>query len=177
MENTGLQKTEFETRSCGIGLPEQCRPRAGVRMSANKWAGAIVAAFVIVVATNWFVHGFLLRAQYQMIALSFRPFEQIRARMWLVLVGEAIFSVQFVYAYVRGLEQKMWLGQGMRYAVVIWGLAVIPASLAEYTTQYIPPRLALEWMVAGLVQLALAGAVVAAIVGEPERVSVTWGGN
>lgn len=138
-------------------------------MNLKKWVGATVAAFLVVVATNWFVHGYLLRSQYQAIVLTFRPFEQIRARMWIVLAGELIFSIGFVYVYVRGLERKPWLGQGIRYGVLIWLLTVIPAALAEYVTLYIPHQLALHWIAAGLVQLLMAGVVVAAIIGEPER--------
>ncbi|HEV2386419.1 MAG TPA: hypothetical protein VGS20_04095 [Candidatus Acidoferrales bacterium] len=138
-------------------------------MSRKRWAGAIAAAFAVVVATNWFVHGILLRGQYEAMALSFRPFEVIRARMWIVLAGQAVFSIVFVFLYVRGLEPRGWLGQGLRYGILIWLLTVIPATLAEFVTMYIPHRLALEWMAAGLVQLAIAGAVVAAIAGQPQR--------
>jgi hypothetical protein len=137
-------------------------------MSLKKWAGATVAAFLIVVATNWFVHGYLLRSQYERIVLTFRPFEVIRARMWMVLVGELLFSIAFVYVYARGLERKPWLGQGIRYGAVIWLMTVVPAALAEFVTFYIPHRLALDWIAAGLVQLLIAGLAVAAIVGNPE---------
>ncbi len=138
-------------------------------MSLKKYAGATVATFLIVVATNWFVHGYLLQSRYQRIVLTFRPIEVIRARMWIVLVGELLFSIAFVYVYARGLEPKPWLGQGIRYGAVIWLMTVVPAALAEFVTFYIPHRLTLDWIGAGLVQLLMAGVVVAAIVGNPER--------
>jgi hypothetical protein len=135
-------------------------------MRAGKWAGAIVAAFAVIVVTNWLVHGILLRADYQAMALSFRPVPLIRARMWIVLVGLAVFSVAFVYIYVRGVEAKPWLGQGIRYGILAWLLTVVPASLAEFVTMYLPHPLVLRWIGYGLLQLVVTGLAVAAIVGE-----------
>ncbi|HVB97886.1 MAG TPA: hypothetical protein VNJ12_00940 [Candidatus Dormibacteraeota bacterium] len=135
-------------------------------MRAGKWASAILAAFAIIVATNWLIHAVLLRAEYQAIVLSFRPMQVIRARMWIVLVGQAVFSVAFVYIYTRGLESKPWPAQGVRYGILAWLLTVVPASLAEFVTMYLPHRLVLQWIGYGLAQLVLAGLVVAAIVGE-----------
>lgn len=136
-------------------------------MSARKIVGAMVAAFLVLVATNWVVHGLLLRSSYQAIALTFRPFLAIRARMWIMLAGQALFSIAFVYVYIRGLERKPWLAQGVRYGVVIWVMTVIPASLAEFVTMFIPHQLALHWILLGLAQLVITGIVVAAIIGEP----------
>lgn len=136
-------------------------------MNARKSIGAMVAAFLVLVATNWLVHGVLLRGSYQALAVTFRPMAMIRARMWLVLVGQALFAIAFVYVYIRGLERKPWLAQGVRFGVVIWLMTVIPAALAEYVTLLLPHRLALHWMLLGLVQLVILGIVVAAIVGEP----------
>jgi hypothetical protein len=136
-------------------------------MNARKSIGAMVAAFLVLVATNWVVHGVLLRSSYEALAVTFRPVGMIHARMWLVLVGQALFAIAFVYVYLRGLERKPWLAQGARYGVVIWLMTVIPASLAEYVTLFIPHQLALHWMLLGLAQLVITGIVVAAIVGEP----------
>lgn len=136
-------------------------------MSARKVVGAMVAAFLVLVATNWVVHGILLRSSYLAIVLTFRPFVVIRARMWIMLVGQALFAIAFVYVYIRGLERKPWLAQGARYGVVIWVMTVIPASLAEFVTMFIPHQLALHWILLGLAQLVITGIVVAAIIGQP----------
>lgn len=135
-------------------------------MRAGKWAGAIAAAFAVIVATNWLVHAVLLRAAYQAIAINFRPIQVIQARMWIVLVGQAIFSIAFVYIYTRGLESKPWVEQGIRYGLLVWLLTVVPASLAEFVTMFLPRQLVLRWMGYGLLQLVVTGIVVAAIVGE-----------
>jgi hypothetical protein len=137
-----------------------------VRMRVAKWVGAIAAVFAVMVATSWLVHGILLRSEYLLVAIYFRPFPVIQARIWIILVGQAIFSAAFVYIYTRGLESKPWLWQGVRYGVLVWVLAVIPASAAEFVTMFLPHQLVLRWIGYGLLQLVLAGIAVAAIMGE-----------
>ncbi|HVB34798.1 MAG TPA: hypothetical protein VNJ52_10565 [Patescibacteria group bacterium] len=135
-------------------------------MRTGRWIGAIVAAFAVIVLSNWLVHGILLRDEYRAMALSFRPVSLIRARMWIVLAGQAIFSMAFVYIYTRGIEAKPWPAQGIRYGFLVWLLTVVPASLAEFVTMYLPHQLVLRWMGYGLLELVLTGLAVAAIVGE-----------
>jgi hypothetical protein len=129
----------------------------------KKLAMAIVATFIVLMATNYLVHSVWLMPDYDLIPLSHRSAEGIQHRFWAMVVGQFIFSVMFAYIYTRGRENKSWIEQGIRYGILIALLTAIPTALGEYTVYIVPYRLAIKWMVAGGIQLVLAGLVVAAI--------------
>jgi len=133
---------------------------------AKRLSGAMVACFVVLVATSYLIHAVWLRHDYQLAASAFRPLAGLRHRLWIVDVGEAIFTVLFCHLYTRGVEDKPWLGQGVRYGILMTLLVVVPASLSEYVTFNMPHQLALKWMLAGLVQLVILGVIVAGFVGR-----------
>lgn len=129
----------------------------------KKLVIASVATFVILMATNYLVHSIWLMPDYDAIPLSHRSPWGIQHRFWAMVVGQVFFSVMFAYIYTRGRENKAWIEQGIRYGILLALLTVVPTSLSEYTVYIVPYRLAIKWMVAGGIQLVLAGLVVAAI--------------
>jgi hypothetical protein len=129
----------------------------------KKLVLASVATFVILMATNYLVHSIWLMPDYDAIPLSHRSPWGIQHRFWALVVGQVFFSAMFAYIYTRGRENKSWIEQGIRYGILVALLTVVPTSLSEYTVYIIPYRLAIKWMVAGGIQLGLAGLVVAAI--------------
>jgi hypothetical protein len=129
----------------------------------KKLVLASVATFVILMATNYLVHSIWLMPDYDAIPLSHRSPWGIQHRFWALVVGQVFFSAMFAYIYTRGRENKSWIEQGIRYGIRVALLTVVPTSLTEYTVYIIPYKLAIKWMVAGGIQLGLAGLVVAAI--------------
>jgi hypothetical protein len=129
----------------------------------KKLVMAMVATFIVLMATNYLVHSIWLMPDYDAIPLSHRNPWGIQHRFWAMVLGQVCFSAMFAYIYTRGRENKSWVEQGIRYGILIAILTVIPTSLSEYTVYIIPYRLAIKWMVAGGIQMVLAGLVVARI--------------
>jgi hypothetical protein len=127
----------------------------------KKLALAIIATYVILMATNYVVHSIWLMPDYDLIPLSHRNNVGIQARFWAMLLGQFIFSAMFAYIYTRGRENKSWIEQGIKYAILVGCLTVVPTALSEYVVYIIPYQLAIKWMVAGGVQMLIAGLVVA----------------
>jgi hypothetical protein len=132
-------------------------------MSAKKLILAMVVCYVVLVGTNWLIHGIWLMSDYAAIPDSFRPQADTMHKMWVMLIGQAFFAAVFCYIYSRGAEAKSWLAQGIRYGILITLLTVIPYSLAEYTVYNVPHMLAVKWMIAGGVQMIVLGLIVAGI--------------
>jgi hypothetical protein len=129
----------------------------------KKLVMAVVAVYIVLMATNYLVHSVWLAPDYDAIPLSHRSLEGIQHRFWAMLVGQFFFSAMFAYIYTRGRENKPWMVQGIRYGILVAFLTVIPTSLGEYVVYIIPYMLAIKWMVAGGIQLIIVGLVVAAI--------------
>jgi hypothetical protein len=129
----------------------------------KKLVMATVACYVALMATNYLVHSVLLMNDYAAIPASHRTPEGIMHRFWAMAIGQLFFAAAFVYVYQRGAEPKSWLSQGIRYAFAIAFLTVVPYSLTEYVVYIVPYQLAIKWMVAGAIQLAIMGLIVAGI--------------
>jgi len=135
-------------------------------MDMKKFVLAVVVVFVIAMATNFLVHGMLLLPTYEQLQSdqnTFRASAQMDAKMWIMWVAWALVSLMFVWVYLRGMENKPWVGQAIRYAIVIWLFVVVPATLDQYVLYRIPYTLALTWMAVGGVQVLLASLATAAI--------------
>lgn len=132
----------------------------------KKLAGAIVAAYVVLMGTNYLVHQVLLMPDYDAIPLSHRSNEAIMHRFWAMAVGQFFFAALFAYIYTRGAENKPWATQGIKYGILMTLLTVIPVSLGEYNVYLIPHLLAVKWICFGAIQMILLGLVVAGICQE-----------
>lgn len=135
-------------------------------MDRKKLIGAIVAAFVILFVAGFLVHGMWLGTTYREMrgaGFSFRPEEAMRHRFWLIFVSDALYSIFFVWVYAKGREEKPWVGQGIRYGVLMTLFTVVPSTINDYVVYNLPHTLALHWMIAGLITLILMSLAAAAI--------------
>jgi hypothetical protein len=132
-------------------------------MDKGRFALATGASYAVLLGLGYLIHGIWLAPIYQEYASVWR-LEEIRLhKMWILWLGELVFAVMFVWIYSRGVEEKPWPGQGLRYGVAMALLVVVPTVLTEYVVYPVPYRLALDWLAGGAVQMLACGLVVAAI--------------
>ncbi len=129
----------------------------------KKLVIATIAAYVVLMATNYLIHSIWLMPDYEAIASSHRTVEGIMHRFWAMALGQFFFAAMFSYIYTRGRENKPWLEQGIRYGIVMTFMTVVPYSLSEYVVYVVNYMLVVKWMVAGGIQLIILGLIVAAI--------------
>ena len=94
---------------------------------------------------------------------SFRTPEALQHRLWLIWLSDLLYAILFVWVYVRGREDKAWIGQGLRYGVLMTLFTIVPSALNEYITYNLQHMLVVKWMVAGGAVLVILGLMVAAI--------------
>jgi hypothetical protein len=68
------------------------------------------------------------------------------------------------------MEEKPWVGQGIRYGILATLFTVVLSALNDYVVYKLPHRMVIDWMVAGLITLILMGLAVAAILKRPSAV-------
>ena len=78
-------------------------------------------------------------------------------------MADIIFAFAFVWIYVRGREEKSWLGQGMRFGVLVWLLWAVPIFLIDYATQPVPFGLIGTQIGLELVDMLIVGTAAAGI--------------
>lgn len=133
-------------------------------MNTKRWLLASLAVFVIVFAIEMVVNGVLLSDMYKQTASVWRPEADIMKNMWLMWLGYLIFAPVFALIYTHGYEKgKEGLGQGFRYGVYMGLLVAVAMTLSWYAVLPIPAVLAFYWMLAGMVELVIAGIAVGLI--------------
>jgi hypothetical protein len=91
----------------------------------------------------------------------------MQRKMWVLMVGQFVFVVLFVWIYARGAEAKPWVGQGVRYGMLMTLLTAVPAATNEYVVYPIRYTLVVKWMIAGGVELIILGLIAASFCRKP----------
>ncbi len=99
---------------------------------------AWAAIFVLWMVGSIVVHGSLLHDDYMQLPNLFRPEADAQRYLPLMIVAHVILSGAFVWIYSRGVEDKPWLMQGIRYGVAIALLTVVPTYIIYYVVQPMP---------------------------------------
>jgi len=131
---------------------------------------AIVVLFVILMVAGMVIHGYCLASTYDAMranGFSFRSMQDLRHKMWIVWVSDLLYAILFAWIYTRGREDKPWVGQGIRYGVVMSLFTIVPQTLNEYVVYLIPHRLAIHWILAGFITIVIMGLAVAGICKKP----------
>jgi len=127
----------------------------------KKFAVAWVVIFVVWMVGSFIVHGLLLHDDYLKLSNLFRPEADGQKYFPLMILAHVILAGALVWIYSRGVEAKPWLGQGVRFGVVIALLTVVPTYLIYYVVQPMPGMLVVKQTVFDGALLLVLGAVVA----------------
>jgi hypothetical protein len=133
----------------------------------KKMGLTVIVVFLVCTVLNFVVHGVLLAPSYQQMPQLVRAEQDAQSHMLFMLLGFLVFSVAFVWIYVRGLEAKPWLGQGLRYGLAIWLIASVSRYLIYFAVQpwsgtVVALQISLE-----LIMMLLLGITVATLYRKP----------
>ncbi len=90
-----------------------------------------------------------------------RPEAEAQQMMHLMILAHVLMAGAFTWIYARGVENKPWLGQGLRFGLAVAFLAVIPIYIIYYVVQPTPGALAVKQIVFDTIMTLILGAVVA----------------
>jgi hypothetical protein len=128
----------------------------------NKRFGiAWVSIFVVWMIGSFIVHGVLLHDDYAKLPNLFRPEADAQQYFPLMILAHVIMAGAFAWIYARGNEAKPWLGQGIRFGLVIALLTVVPTYTIYYVVQPMPGISVIKQMVFDGALLLVLGAVAA----------------
>lgn len=127
----------------------------------RKFAIAWVSIFVVWMVGSFIVHGVLLHDDYAKLPNLFRPESDAQQYFPLMILAHVIMAGAFAWIYARGVEAKPWLGQGIRFGIVIALLTVVPTYMIYYVVQPMPGMSVVKQMVFDGALLLVLGAVAA----------------
>ena len=131
-------------------------------MNTKRLFGAFIAVFIFAFLFEWLLHGVILKGSEAVLpqGLARAPANFQNHFLWVVL-GEAIMVFMFTMIYARGFAAG-----GVRAGVglgIMFGVTYTDANLISYGVQPFPGDLITWYSIAGLIEYAVAGAIVGAI--------------
>jgi hypothetical protein len=127
----------------------------------KKFLIAWLVLFIAWFLGSFVVHGVLLHPDYMQMSQLFRPESDQTRYFPLMGLAHLILSGAFVWIYVRGVEPKPWLAQGVRFGVAIALLTIVPTYLIYFVIQPMPEAVVIKQILFDGVLLVLLGAIVA----------------
>ena len=135
----------------------------------KKFAIAWVCIFVVWMVGDFVVHGVLLHDDYARLPNLFRPESDAQQYFPLMILAHVIMAGAFAWIYARGVEAKPWLGQGIRFGVVMALLMAVPSYTIYYVVQPMPGASVVKQMLFESVLLLVLGAVAAFLYRNEKR--------
>jgi hypothetical protein len=125
----------------------------------KKFLVSWLLVFVLYMAGGMLVHGVILGDDYMATGLM-RSEEEAQGLMHWMILAHVLMAGAFTWIYVRGVENKPWLGQGLRYGLAV-AVLFVPIYMIYYVVQPTPGELAVKQIVLDTILTLVLGAVVA----------------
>jgi hypothetical protein len=129
-------------------------------MNTKKFLLASLAVFVTLQILDFVIHNLILGAAYTATQEVWRT--DMTDKMWVMYITGAVFSLLFVYIFSKGYEGK-GLMEGIKYGLIIGLVVYFVGSFNQFVVYPIPYGLTWQWVIYGLIELMIAGAVAALI--------------
>jgi hypothetical protein len=104
-------------------------------MNWKRLALAFVAVLVVTALGSFFIHAMLLHGDYARYPNLLRTQEEAQAYFHIMLLNFLFQSLAITWIYAQGVEDKRWLGQGLRFGVALWLLTSVSVFLTYYAVQ------------------------------------------
>ncbi|MFZ2509213.1 MAG: hypothetical protein WAW79_12160 [Steroidobacteraceae bacterium] len=122
---------------------------------------AWLVMFIVYMAGGFLVHGLLLQQEYLGLPNLFRSEEESMPFFHWMIIAHVLMAGAFTWIYARGVENRPWLGQGLRFGLAVALLCVIPIYMIYYVVQPMPGMLAVKQIVFDTILTLVLGAIVA----------------
>jgi hypothetical protein len=129
-------------------------------MNVKRLLAAALAVFVSVQLIELFINSFLMKSANEELNTLWRP--DMSSKMWIMVVFGALTSLLFAYIFVKGREGK-GLMEGLRFGVLMWLFISVPMNVAWWVMLPIRHIFLVRWILFGLVEMLVAGILVAVI--------------
>jgi hypothetical protein len=98
----------------------------GSKVDVKKWIYASIVVFVLMAIMEFILTRLVLAPGYPDLYPATLDIQDVSMLRLYTYVGQAIFSVLFVYIFIRGYEGKSGIGEGARFGLWIGLLVYVP---------------------------------------------------
>ena len=130
-------------------------------MNVKKLVLTIIVVFVVANITGFLIHALLLAPDYMAVKEHYRP-EGQEKMVWICLAYLS-FAIGSVIVYAKGVEAKPWLGQGLRFGILMWLVLGVPSFFIAYAVQPVPTMLMVKQVLFEGIDKIVLGVITAAL--------------
>ncbi len=130
-------------------------------MNVKKLVLTILVVFVAANLAGFLIHAILLGPDYMAIKEHYRPMGE--EKMLFICLAYLSFAIGSVLVYAKGVENKPWLGQGVRFGILMWLVLAVPSFFIAYAVQPVPQMLMVKQVLFEGIDKILLGIITAAL--------------
>jgi MFS family permease len=123
-----------------------------------------IVIFFFIAIFEFLLHGVMLGQTYKDTMQLWRPEDQMVSFLGWMYGGQLLFAIIFCVIFFRYVKDRS-LAAGVRYGLLV-GLLMSSTSLIFYAVMPLPLNLVLAWIGGGIVEVALAGGILALVAGK-----------
>ena len=129
-------------------------------MNWKRFFVASAAVYVVIQAIDFVANTVFMKSANESIRGLWRT--DLSSRMWWMYVFGVLVALMFTYIFVKGREGK-GLAEGVRFGIIIWLFMTLPMNVSMWVMLPIGWPIILRWILFGLLEMLIAGILVAAI--------------
>ena len=129
-------------------------------MSKRFFLAWLVLAVISLVGDG-VIHGEILHADYAMLPQLIRTETEMQPLLGWMILAHILIAAGFVWIYSRGISDRPWLGQGVRFGGAVAVLTVIPTYMIYFVVQPTPGAMAVKQIILGTALIVVMGVVTA----------------
>lgn len=130
-------------------------------MNVKKLILTMVVVFVAANLFGFLIHAILLAPDYMAVKEHYRPEGQ--EKMLFINLAYLAFAIGSVWIYAKGVENKPWVVQGIRFGIAVWLVLAVPSFCIAYAVQPVPMILMVKQIALEGVDKILLGLITAAL--------------
>ena len=123
-----------------------------------------LVVFVFMFFYEFVFHGVLLHADYELLPSIMRSEEASQGLIHFLILGLLVMSWALCVIFERGYENK-GLVEGARFGLLL-GILMSAPSLIFFAVMQFPGDLIVKWIIGGLLELVVAGMLLATVYGK-----------
>jgi hypothetical protein len=124
---------------------------------------SVVVVFVVAMLLGFVVHGVILHGDYLQLPNLVRGEGDQQGHFVWMITAHVLMAIGLTWIYVRGREDRPWLGQGLRFGFAFAVASTIPVYLIYYAVMPFPPGLVMKQIALDTVSALVIGVTVAAM--------------
>ncbi len=130
-------------------------------MNIKRLVLTIIVVFIVACLTGFLIHAVILAPDYMPVKEHYRPEGQ--EKMLFINLAYLSFAIGSVWIYAKGVENKPWLAQGIRFGIAMALVLAIPSFLIAYAVQPVPTTLMVKQVLFESADKVLLGIITAAL--------------